>query len=209
MSGPVVGKRIPKVDSREKVTGKAIYAGDMRMPGMLYGKIVRCWEHAHARVKKIDFTDALKVPGVVKCVGPDDVTQKGYNTTIMKLLVPEIFGEVFGEIADLNIFNRVVKHQGDAVCGVIAKTEEIAERAAAKIKITYEPLPIYMTCDASKAEGAKKNGYLFTPLKPGNLAFDLPERLEFPDVVTAVSPAPPRPSDPLGQLFSNPPLQMG
>ena len=118
MSGPVVGKRIPKVDSREKVTGKAIYAGDMRMPGMLYGKIVRCWEHAHARVKKIDFTDALKVPGVVKCVGPDDVTKKPYNTTIMKLLVPEIFGEVFGEIADLNIFNRVVKHQGDAVCGV-------------------------------------------------------------------------------------------
>ena len=113
MSGPVVGKRIPKVDSREKVTGKAIYAGDMRMPGMLYGKIVRCWEYAHARVKKLDFSAAEKVPGVVKIVGPDDVTQKGYNTTIMKLLVPETFVDVFGEIADLNIFNRVVKHQGD------------------------------------------------------------------------------------------------
>jgi xanthine dehydrogenase molybdenum-binding subunit len=175
MAESVVGKRIPKVDSREKVTGQAVYAGDMRMPGMYYGKVVRCWEYAHAKVKKLDFTEALKVPGVVKCIGPDDITKKPYNTTVMKLLVPEIFGEVFGEIADLNIFNRVVKHQGDAICGVIAKTEEAAERAADKIKVTYEPLPIFMTCEASKAEGQKKNGYLFTPLKPGNLAFDLPE----------------------------------
>jgi xanthine dehydrogenase molybdenum-binding subunit len=171
----VVGKRIPKIDAREKVTGKAIYAADMRMPGMYYGKIVRCWEYAHARVKKLDFSAAEKVPGVVRIVGPDDVTKKGYNTTVMKLLVPETFNEVFGEIADLNIFNRVVKHQGDAICGVIARTEEAAERAAAKIKVTYEPLPVYMTCEESKAEGKKKNGYLFTPLKPGNLACELPE----------------------------------
>jgi len=175
MSESVVGKRIPKVDAQEKVTGKAIYAGDMRMPGMYYGKIVRCWEYAHANVKKLDFTEALKVPGVVKILGPDDVTQKGYNTTVMKLLVPESFGEVFGEIADLNIFNRRVKHQGDAICGVIAKNEEAAERAAEKIKVTYEPLPIFMTAEASKAEGAKKNGLLFTPLKPGNLACELPD----------------------------------
>ena len=76
----------------------------------------------------------------------------------MKLLVPELFGEVFGEIADLNIFNRVVKHQGDAICGVIAKTEEAAERAAEKIKVTYEPLPIFMTAEASKAEGKRRTG---------------------------------------------------
>ena len=175
MAESVIGKRIPKVDSREKVTGQAIYAGDMRMPGMYYGKVVRCMEYAHAKVKNIDFTEALKVPGVVKCLGPEDVTKKPYNTTVMKLLVPEIFGEVFGEIADLNIFNKIAKHQGDAICGVIAKTEEAAERAADKIKITYEPLPVFMTCEESKAEGAKKNGYLFTPLKPGNKAFDLPE----------------------------------
>ena len=48
----------------------------MRMPGMYYGKVVRCWEYAHAKVKKLDFSDALKVPGVVKIVGPDDVTQR-------------------------------------------------------------------------------------------------------------------------------------
>ena len=55
MAESVIGKRIPKVDSREKVTGQSIYAGDMRMPGMYYGKVVRCWEYAHAKVKKLDF----------------------------------------------------------------------------------------------------------------------------------------------------------
>ena len=48
MAESVIGKRIPKVDSREKVTGQAIYAGDMRLPGMYYGKVVRCWEYAGA-----------------------------------------------------------------------------------------------------------------------------------------------------------------
>jgi xanthine dehydrogenase molybdenum-binding subunit len=167
----VVGHRIPKLDAREKVTGRGMYAGDLYMEGMLYGKIVRCWEHAHATVKKIDFSDAKKVPGVVKCLGPKDVTQRQYNTTIMKLLVPAVFADVFGEIADLNIFNPRVKHQGDAVCGIIAKTEEAAERAAEKVKITYEPLPVVLTA----AESKRKDAPQFTPLKPGNLAANFPE----------------------------------
>ncbi len=176
MTTSVVGKRIPKIDSKEKALGTAEYAGDMRMKGMLYGKIVRCLEYAHAKVKSIDFTEAQKVPGVVKCLGPEDVTKKGYNTTIMKLLVPEEFCEVFGEIAEMYIFNKHVKYQGDAVCGIIAETEEIAERAAAKVKIKYEPLPVYMTAEESKKPGA----YQFTDLKPGNLAGEFDESV-FPD----------------------------
>jgi xanthine dehydrogenase molybdenum-binding subunit len=176
MTTSVVGKRIPKVDSKEKALGTAEYAGDMRMKGMLYGKVVRCLDYAHAKVKSIDFREAQKVPGVVKCLGPEDVTKRGYNTTIMKLLVPEAFVEVFGEIAEMYIFNQHVKYQGDAVCGIIAETEEAAERAAAKVKIKYEPLPVYMTAAESKKPGA----YQFTHLKPGNLAAEFDERA-FPD----------------------------
>ncbi|RPI58736.1 MAG: hypothetical protein EHM48_09810, partial [Planctomycetaceae bacterium] len=64
----VVGQRIPKLDAKEKATGRCKYAADMRMEGMLYGKIVRCWDYAHAEVVKIDFSEAKKVPGVVKCL---------------------------------------------------------------------------------------------------------------------------------------------
>jgi len=113
---------------------------------MLYGKVIRCLEYAHAKVKSIDFSEAEKMPGVVKCLGPDDVTKNGYNTTIMKLLVPEAFNEVFGEISEMYVFNTHVKHQGDSVCGIIADTEEQAERAADKVKIEYEPLPVYFDC---------------------------------------------------------------
>lgn len=72
----IIGKRIPKIDSKAKVTGRAVYAGDLKFPGMLYGKIVRCMGYAHARVLNLDTSEAKKLPGVVKVLGPEDVTQK-------------------------------------------------------------------------------------------------------------------------------------
>ncbi len=170
----VVGKRVPKVDAREKVTGRAVYADDLRFPGMLYGKIVRCMEHAHAKVKDLDFSEAAKVPGVIKILGPRDVTQKGYCTGVLDLMAPvEVSKQVLGDIEDQNIFTDHVKHQGDGICGVIAKTEEAAEKAANLINVVYEPLPVYHTAQESMKEGTVQ----FTPEKPGNLAFQLPEAM--------------------------------
>ena len=120
-----VGKSVPKVDAREKVTGQAVYAADLQLPGMLYGKIVRCWEHAHAKVSHLDLSEAQKVPGVVKVLGPEDVTQKQYNTGVLDLMVPEDLGQLLGDIEDQRIFTDHVRHQGDAICGIIAETEEI------------------------------------------------------------------------------------
>ncbi len=166
----VIGKRIPKVDAREKVTGRAVYAADVMFPGMLYGKIVRCLKYAHAKVTKLDLSEAAKVPGVVKVFGPKDVTQKTYNAGVMDLMVSEPAGQMAGDIEDQTIFTDHVKHQGDAIAGIIAKTEEAAERAAEKIVVEYEPLPVYLTADESK----KPDAIQFTPLKPGNLGFELP-----------------------------------
>lgn len=173
----VVGKRVPKIDAKAKVTGRAEYADDIRMPGMLYGKLVRCWEHAHARVKRLDVSEAAKAPGVVKVLGPKDVTAKGYCSGVLDLMAPvEVSKHVLGDIEDQHIFTDHVKHQGDAVCGIIAKSEEMAERAALLVKVEYEPLPVYLTADAS----AKPDAVQFTPEKPGNRAFQLPVQM-FPD----------------------------
>ncbi|MGF1759859.1 molybdopterin-dependent oxidoreductase [Photobacterium sagamiensis] len=172
----VIGKNVPKDDAVEKVTGQAIYAADIKMPGMLYGKIVRCMQYAHARVTRLDISEALQVPGVVKILRPEDVTAKTYNTSAIDITQSEKMAEVMGDLEDQHIFTHYVRHQGDAICGVIAKSEAIAERAAAKIKVEYEPLPVIMTpADASK-EGAPQ----LSPHKPGNMAFQLPESL-FPD----------------------------
>ena len=151
----IVGKPITKIDAREKATGRAVFADDLRFPGMLYGKIVRCLTHAHARVISLDATEASKISGVIKILTPKDVTQKKYNSGVLDLMAPvEVSRNVLGDIDDQPIFTSHVKHQGDAICGIIALSEEIAERAAQKLKIEYEELPVYMTAQESAQEAS-------------------------------------------------------
>ena len=59
----VVGKRVHKVDAAEKATGRAQYIQDVKLPGMLYGKILYS-KYPHARIVNIDTDKAKKVPGV-------------------------------------------------------------------------------------------------------------------------------------------------
>ena len=58
-----IGKRTPRPDGADKVTGRAAYAADTNMPGMIWGKVLRS-PHPHARIKSIDKSAALAVPGV-------------------------------------------------------------------------------------------------------------------------------------------------
>ena len=125
-----VGKSERKLDARGKVTGRTIYVDDLQIPGMLYGKIVRCYEYAHARVKKLDLSKAAEYPGVIKVLGPEDVTHKEYNNSVIPLMVPEEMQAVLGDIDDQKIFTTHIKHYGDAIAGIIATSAEIAEQAA-------------------------------------------------------------------------------
>ncbi|MER3406107.1 MAG: hypothetical protein C4289_13880 [Chloroflexota bacterium] len=60
----VVGKPVPRVEAAEKVTGRALFAADIKLPGMLYAKLVRS-PHGHARIRRIDVSRAKEWPGVV------------------------------------------------------------------------------------------------------------------------------------------------
>jgi len=64
-----VGRPIPRVEDELILRGKAAYVDDVELPGMLYAGFVRS-PYAHARVLKVDFSDALKTPGVVAAFGP-------------------------------------------------------------------------------------------------------------------------------------------
>src|SRR5713101_9099161 len=70
----VVGTRPIRHDGAEKVTGRASYGADVRLPGMLYGKILRS-PHAHARIKSIDTRHAAEVPGVHSIITSADLAQ--------------------------------------------------------------------------------------------------------------------------------------
>ena len=124
----VVGRSLPRIDARDKVTGQACYPGDFSMPGMLHAKVV--WsEYPRARVRRIDTSKAEAYPGVVKVVTYQDVPVNEYGINIYDQPVLVAEGDK-------------VRWVGDRIAIVVAETERIAERARHLVQVDYKPLPV-------------------------------------------------------------------
>ena len=123
----LIGKRMPRVDSRAKVTGKARYTADLKLPGMLVGKIKRS-PYPHARIVNIDTSRAEALPGVKAIVTGKDT--EGVKWGVFAYTRDQQF-----------IQTEKVRYIGDEVAGVAAVDEETAIRALDLIKVEYEELP--------------------------------------------------------------------
>jgi CO/xanthine dehydrogenase Mo-binding subunit/aerobic-type carbon monoxide dehydrogenase small subunit (CoxS/CutS family) len=134
----VVGHSLPRADAREKVTGKAQYAYDMRLPGMLHGEILRS-PLPHARVTSIDTSAAAAIPGVLAVYTQADMPQNKYGA-----FVPD----------ETALADGIVRYQGEGVAAVIAVDEPTALRALEAIDVDYEPLPGVFDPEAAMEEGA-------------------------------------------------------
>src|SRR2546423_7126075 len=77
----VVGKRLPRVDARERVTGEAVYPADLALPGMVHAKLLRS-PHAHARIRGIDTARAEALKGVLAVVTAADFPELAIGATI-------------------------------------------------------------------------------------------------------------------------------
>jgi nicotinate dehydrogenase large molybdopterin subunit len=121
-----VGKSVMRKDAVTKVTGKAVYAGDISMPGMLFGKVLMS-THAHALVKLIDTSEAEAVPGVRAVMTAKDIP--GEN--IYGIAIPD--QQVLAE--------NKVRFVGEPVAIVAAEDPFAAEEAIRRIRVEYEPLP--------------------------------------------------------------------
>ncbi len=120
-----IGSRMVRGDAVEKVTGRAVYAEDIRLPRMIHGAVVRS-PHAHAKILSIDTTEALQLPGVKAVVTGQDI-EMGY------------FGY---EVRDQRIFAlEKVRFVGEPVAAVAATTPDIAREAVSKVKVAYQELP--------------------------------------------------------------------
>ncbi|MHB8917325.1 MAG: 4-hydroxybenzoyl-CoA reductase subunit alpha [Desulfocucumaceae bacterium] len=136
----VIGKSVPKVDGRVKVTGQAKYTGDLKFPNMLYGKILTS-PHAHARILSIDTTEAEKLPGVKAVITHRDVPSLKYGISPARW--------------DENIFCiDKVRFVGDKVAAVAALDDETVYRALKLIKVEYEVLPAVFDPVEAIQEGA-------------------------------------------------------
>ncbi|NQS91768.1 MAG: xanthine dehydrogenase family protein molybdopterin-binding subunit [Chloroflexi bacterium] len=141
-----IGKSQPRIDARDKVTGKADYAGDLKLPDMLQMKILFAGR-PHAIVKSIDIRKAAAVEGVKLVLTAADVPKNEYGLQIADQPV------LCGPGSDIAYADRV-RFIGDQVAAVVAESEEIAAYACNLIEVVYEDLPLLLDPFESTREGA-------------------------------------------------------
>lgn len=142
-----LGRDTPRIDAAERVTGRAEYTRDLTLPGMLYARVLRS-PHPHARIRSIDASRALALPGV-RAVISHETHQIVYGSGSIA------GGRQYSDAAkDMTLHKRhmfegTVKHVGQPVAAVAAVDRHVAEEALDLIVIDYEELPFVL--DAEEA----------------------------------------------------------
>jgi aldehyde oxidoreductase len=140
-SGAVnVGQAIQRIDAKEKVLGTGEYPDDIYLDGMVYGSAVRS-EYPRAKVLAIHPEEALAMDGVIGVYTADDIpgdVKVGHLKHDWDTMIP---------------VGKVTHYLGDAICLVVAETQEILEQAKLKVKVDYEVLdPVLDPFDAMKPD---------------------------------------------------------
>src|ERR1700693_4012166 len=143
----VVGNSVLRTDARDKVTGGKGYTVNVRLPGMLHGKLLRS-SYPHARTLRIDTSKAEKLPGVKAVLTTPDVPQIMYHPVYF---APSTAASM---IKDMLILSDTVRFAGEPVAAVAATSEEIAEEALELIHVDYEPLPAVFSPEEAMKPGA-------------------------------------------------------
>ncbi len=136
----VIGKRVANVRSGPKATGQAVYTDDVKMPNMLYGRMLRS-PFPHARILNIDTSRAAALSGVKGVL-------TGRNAPGVKV------GALPTQSDQPVMATEKVRHVGEAVAAVAASSEETAEEALGLIKVEYEPLPAVFDAEEAMKPGA-------------------------------------------------------
>lgn len=135
-----VGRSEERKDAGEKITGKARFAGDINVPRMLHGKVLRS-ELAHARIVSIDTSRAEAMPGVVAVLVGSDLDH-----------FDPFWGHAIKDRPILAIDR--VRFQGEPVAAIAAEDEAAAEAALREIEVEYEELPVVGTLEQATADDA-------------------------------------------------------
>jgi CO/xanthine dehydrogenase Mo-binding subunit len=154
---PQVGRSVPRLESWLKVTGRAEYVHNLRLPGMLYGKIFRSTV-AHGRIKRIDVSAAQAVGGVHRVVTGED---------IRNMIAEPYYGPAFHDQPILALDK--VRYVGEPVAVVLASDPHVAEEAAHLIVADYEELPAVY----DEVEAMASKAIVHEALKPAGTFPDL------------------------------------
>jgi CO/xanthine dehydrogenase Mo-binding subunit len=157
VSGGEIGRSLPRLEGRDKVTGRAEYTHLMQLSGMLHAKIFRSTV-AHGRIKSIDTSAARNVPGVYAVYTSDDVR---------KVIAEPYYGPAFHDQPILAIGK--VHFVGEPVAVVLASDPHVADQAAQQITADYDELPAVF----DEVEAAENKTLVHDELKPAGTFADL------------------------------------
>ncbi|MDA8210354.1 MAG: molybdopterin-dependent oxidoreductase [Clostridia bacterium] len=145
----IIGKRVPQKDAVEKSTGAAQYVTDLKLPGMLYGKILRS-PYPHASILCIDTTRAKRLPGVKSVITFSDTPQIKFGPLVDDWYI---------------LAKDKVRFIGEEVAAVAAVDEDTAREAIELIRVEYEELPAVFTPGEAIQPGAP----IINPEYPNNV----------------------------------------
>jgi aerobic carbon-monoxide dehydrogenase large subunit len=152
MSTRTFGEPVKRNEDRRLLTGQALFIDDVELPGMLHAALLRS-QVAHARIKKIDISRALRRPGVVAAYVADDL---GAYWQPGPLLVPPppIADIIFNQRTQVPLAKDKVRHVGEPLVIVIAESRYIAEDALDDIDVELEQLPAVVDLEAGLSAGS-------------------------------------------------------
>lgn len=163
-----VGQNHPRIDGPVKISGKAQYVGDLRIPGMLYGKVFRS-PIAHGRIVSIDISEAQSMAGVVAVLTGGDLND-----------LDPYYGHAIRDRPIVALGK--VRFVGEPVAAVAAETLAQAEAAVKKIIVEFEELPIAANLDSAlhpdapvihdgRTQGGFAHGLGTLPDRDGNICY--------------------------------------
>ncbi len=141
----VIGKPVNKIDGAALVSGEPVFVED-KVPANAWCLHVLRSPFASAYIKSIDVSEAEKLDGVAAIITAENCPDVYYMQAGQ--------GNPEPSPHDRRLFNRKVRHVGDRVAGIVARTKEIADKAASLIKVEYEPTEAVYTVEEAMAEGA-------------------------------------------------------
>jgi aerobic carbon-monoxide dehydrogenase large subunit len=162
MSEKFFGKAMKRVEDPRFITGNGNYTDDMQVLGMTHAAMVRS-PYAHAKIKSIDSSKALAVPGVIAVITGADLVGANINPIPPGWLLPDLKISAHHAIQPTE-----VNHVGDIVAAVIAETRAIAEDAVQLVDVDWDVLPAVALGSTALEAGTVQ----VHPEAPGNVAFD-------------------------------------
>src|SRR3984885_11851220 len=162
-----IGASVVRKEDKRFITGKGRYVDDIKLVGMTFAEFVGS-PHEHAKVKSIDSSEAMKMPGVIAVLTGKELVDDKVGNLICGWAITSKDGTPMKMGAWPAMAPETVRFVGQAVAGGIADTKNQAKDAAEAVVVDYEELPAIANISAAIKPGAAQ----LHPEAPGNVVYD-------------------------------------